>query len=119
MENDGNDMEWRMGWPHSSPRGGAAMTRFRTLVQTLLVLPVDEPLYSERGTQITLVDEGGGLFVEIEQTGALDKVGKVTLDADEWPAVKRAIDQQIAVCRAMNKKKETQLFVKEPSNARQ
>jgi hypothetical protein len=68
----------------------------RTL--SLYVAPKDQPVYSELGTTITIVDEAAGEFVEVSQSGRTD-LGKIAISPREWPAVREAIDTAIGNCR--------------------
>ena len=74
------------------------MTRtMKTHPLALLVRPIGEGITSEMCTEIKLDDEGAGPFVAIEQTGA-PEIGKVTINPEEWPAIRAAVDQMIALC---------------------
>lgn len=49
-----------------------------------------EPLFSETGFTIRIVDEAAGEFVVVEcQT---EGYGKIALNADEWPILRKEID---------------------------
>ena len=63
----------------------------------LLVRPIGEGITSEMCTEIKLDDEGAGPFVVVEQTGRTD-VGLICISAEEWPAIRAAVDQMIALC---------------------
>lgn len=54
-----------------------------------------EPIYSERSTTVSIRDDGGGEFVEV-----LQESGRISIDVDEWPAIKAAIDAMILACRS-------------------
>ena len=54
-------------------------------------------MYSDRATDITIVDEGGGEFVEVEQH--LDEYGKIGINPEEWPTIRAAIDKMVKECR--------------------
>lgn len=49
-----------------------------------------EPIFGETGYTVTIVDEGGGEFIQIE-----DKDGKISFNPDEWPFIKKAIETAI------------------------
>ena len=61
------------------------------------VLPPDEPLFSERCTHITIVDEAAGEFLEVEQQSGSDGVKRQTIQIspDEWPVLKQAIEKMM------------------------
>lgn len=54
-----------------------------------------EPIYSETSTLVSIRDDGGGEFVEVSQGS-----GRISMDVDEWPAIKAAIDAMILSCRS-------------------
>lgn len=67
-------------------------------ITSLTVLPVDEPLFSEMATTVTIVDEAGGEFVEVSQSGRAD-LGKIAINPEEWPELRGAISTLISQCR--------------------
>ena len=64
----------------------------------LLVVPKDQPMFSEYATEIKITDEAAGEFVELSQTGRTN-LGKVCISPEEWPALRDAIDQMVMQCR--------------------
>lgn len=54
-----------------------------------------EPIYSETATLVSIRDDGGGEFVEVFQES-----GRISIDVDEWPEIKSAIDAMILGCRS-------------------
>jgi hypothetical protein len=73
---------------------------YEMLVSALTVKPIDEPIYSERATTVRIDDEAAGPFVVVEQHGR-DDIGKITIDIEEWPVLKNAIDRMIELCRTI------------------
>ena len=70
-------------------------TTYKTTVLKVAVHPEGEsPLLDESATHVSLVDEGGGPFVEIRQNGAHMEVGAILLDFAEIKPV-------FAACRAL------------------
>jgi len=67
----------------------------------LVVKPIDEPLSSEQSSIVRIDDDGAGLFVVVEQHGRID-LSKIAIDVDEWPTLRRAIDQMIKLCELAN-----------------
>jgi hypothetical protein len=65
----------------------------RTLA--LIVLPDSEPIFHERATRIEIEDESGGEFLTLHQCEG----GKITIDPNEWPTLRAAIDRMIEECR--------------------
>lgn len=64
---------------------------------SLTVLPAGDKLYSEMATTVCIADDAGGEYVVVEQTGRVD-IGKITINPEEWPALREAIDRMIAAC---------------------
>lgn len=58
------------------------------------VSPDGEALHSQLTTIIHIVDEGAGEYVEVAQS---EKEG-ISIDPDEWPALRNAIDKAISNC---------------------
>ena len=56
-----------------------------------------EPLFYELATDIEIVGEGAGEFVEVKQH--TEEYGKVQIDPEEWPAIREAIDCAVKLCR--------------------
>jgi hypothetical protein len=79
-------------------------------VTRLSVLPPKEPLFSEQCTHVTLVDGGAGEYLEIEQQSGLTDVKPQRIDVapEEWPALKRAVDQLLADIQKQNASAEAQ-----------
>ena len=71
---------------------------YETRTTSMTVVPVGQPLFSEMATTITIVDEAAGEYVEVCQSGRHD-VGKIAINAEEWPALQAAISLAISNCR--------------------
>mgnify|MGYP000084761997 CR=1 FL=1 len=67
-------------------------------VKTMAVLPDSEPLFSERCTDVMIVDEAGGEFIEVSQHGNGD-LGKIQINPEEWPVLRETIDRMIGECK--------------------
>lgn len=63
-------------------------------VTRLRVTPTGTELFNEMGTNIDIVDEAAGEFVEL-----LQETGKVRIDPTEWPTLRKAIDRMVRECR--------------------
>jgi hypothetical protein len=48
-------------------------------------------------TDIEIVDEGGGEYVEVSQSA--DGHGKISINPEEWTVLRKAIDDAIKQCR--------------------
>lgn len=73
------------------------MSEYKTRVARLTVLPHSQALYSDLATNIEIVDEAAGEFLEISQTRT-DGLSKIAIDPLEWPAIRAAIEQMISYC---------------------
>lgn len=65
---------------------------------SIMVRPRSEPIYSEQATIISLDDEAAGPFITVAQHGHIDRVGKISITEEEWPTLRKAIDEMIALC---------------------
>jgi hypothetical protein len=75
------------------------MNDYEARTIAMAVSPKGQPIYSEMTTEVRIVDESGGEFVEVEQSGRAD-VGKIMINPEEWPALRGAVDRMIADCRS-------------------
>ena len=53
-----------------------------------------DQIFCESITEIEIVDEAAGEFLEVSQEG-----GKLRFDAEEWPHVRDAIEKMFKLCR--------------------
>ena len=53
-----------------------------------------EQIFDDSVTEIEIVDEAAGEFLEVSQEG-----GKLRFDADEWVHVRDAIEKMFKLCR--------------------
>ena len=74
------------------------MSNYITRTTQVVVLPEDQPIFSELATTVTIVDESADEFVEVVQSGRID-LGKIAINPNEWPALREAIDMMIAQCQ--------------------
>jgi hypothetical protein len=68
--------------------------RCETRTLALIVLPDGEALFHEGATRVEIDDEAAGEYVVLRQQG-----GKITIDADEWPTLRTAINRMVQQCR--------------------
>ena len=78
------------------------MTKYIIRTTRLTVCREDsQQLFSETSTDVSIDDEAGGEFVVVQQksitTAELDQ--KISIDPDEWPTLRAAIDTMVAECR--------------------
>ena len=72
---------------------------YETRITKVTVLPKGEDLFHEGATEIAIVDEAGGEYLEIKQCSDMYD-GTIAIDLYEWPAIKAAIDKMIKECRS-------------------
>jgi hypothetical protein len=53
-----------------------------------------EQIFDDSVTEIEIVDEAAGEFLEISQEG-----GKLRFDPEEWPHVRDAVEKMFKMCR--------------------
>jgi hypothetical protein len=71
---------------------------YETRVIAMIVMPKGEPLFSEQATEVRIVDEAGGEYVEVCQSGRVD-LGKIAITAEEWPALRATITTMLEACK--------------------
>lgn len=71
---------------------------YETRTTKVTVLFKGEPLFHESATEIEIVDEAAGEYLEVKQCSDSHE-GKIKIDIYEWPALKAAIDKMIKECR--------------------
>lgn len=64
--------------------------KYTTRCTAITVLPEGDKVFSEMATEISIVDEGGGEFIEVTQLG-----GTIRVDPKEWPAIRSAINRMM------------------------
>ena len=85
-------------FPQHPAQRSSAMPEYETRTTSMTIVPKGEPLFSEQATQVTTVDEAGGEFVEVCQSGSIG-LGKIAINPEEWPALRDAISLMIENCR--------------------
>lgn len=73
------------------------MTKYDQRCTAMALVPEGKPLYSEMATEVKIVDEGGGEFIEVTQTQ--DECGTIRIDPKEWPALRSVINRMVANTR--------------------
>jgi len=71
---------------------------YETRTTKVMVLFKGEPIFHESATEIEIVDEAAGEYLEVSQCSDSHE-GKIKIDVYEWPALKAAIDKMIKECR--------------------
>lgn len=61
------------------------------------VIPDGSPIFSESATEIEIVDEAAGEFVEVSQS--MEGYGKIGIEPSDWPTLRAAIDAAVKQCK--------------------
>ena len=64
------------------------MSGYVERVTKVVVNRIGDALFEEWSTSIEIDDESGGEFLVVSQD-----CGKIKIDAEEWPAIRKAIDR--------------------------
>ena len=67
---------------------------YETRTTKIIVGVKGEPIFDDSVTEIKIIDEAGGEFLEVSQ----DNV-KLRFDKDEWVHVRAAINKMFKLCR--------------------
>ena len=74
--------------------------KYEMRVMKIVVVPIGEPIFSERATSIEIDDEGGGEFLKITQHGGhADITTSICIDPEEWEFIRLEVDRMMASCR--------------------
>jgi hypothetical protein len=71
---------------------------YETRTVKVSIAPKGEPLFHNGVTNIEIVDEAAGEFLEVTQCNDSNE-GKISIEKSEWPTLRAAIDQMIRDCR--------------------
>jgi hypothetical protein len=71
---------------------------FETRTLKIAVIPKGEKIFSNQVTQVEIVDEAAGEYVEVSQCND-NNDGRIAICKDEWPAISAAIDKMLKECR--------------------
>jgi hypothetical protein len=64
------------------------------VTQWTLVKP-GKPIFDELGWQISIDDDAAGEYVKVQSNAR----GEISIDRNEWPALRAAIDKAVSECR--------------------
>ena len=73
---------------------GYKIMTYETRTTKMIVGVKGEQIFDDSVTEIEIVDEAAGEFLEVSQEG-----GKLRFDAEEWPHVRNAIEKMFKLCR--------------------
>ena len=65
----------------------------------LTVAPEREPVFSELAFTVTLDDEAAGEFVVLRTNEVRNDNGAISINPEEWPELREAIDRMMQECR--------------------
>jgi hypothetical protein len=74
---------------------------YTTRTTQISIMPIDEPIFSERCTRVTIEDEGGGEFVSVQQLKERGHDQQITIDPEEWPVLMAAIERMVSECKPL------------------
>jgi len=64
----------------------------------IVVLPKGDPIFANAATEIEIVDEAAGEYLEVSQCND-ENEGKIQIEPLEWPYLREAINRMIKECR--------------------
>ena len=67
---------------------------YETRTTKMIVGVKGQQIFDDSVTEIEIVDEAAGEFLEVSQEG-----GKLRFDPEEWPHVRDAIEKMFKMCR--------------------
>ena len=66
-----------------------------TITSRITVLPKGESIFSQLATEISIVDEAAGPFIEMRQFPEEGDEQTIKFDVDEWPYIAKAVGKLI------------------------
>jgi len=88
----------------ANANSGDLRSAYEIRCASLVVVRSGMASWHESATFVAIHDEGGGDFVEVSQTPSDRLRHTIAIDPDEWPMLRRAIDQMIAACAVTERK---------------
>jgi len=79
---------------------GDAM-KYHAIPASIIVKPVDEPIFYEYATIISIQDEAAGPFVKVSQPGAEHEDNAITIEGTEWPLIRDSIQDMLNVTQGL------------------
>jgi hypothetical protein len=61
------------------------------ITSRITVLPKGEPIFSHQATEISIVDEAAGPFIEIKQFPEVGDEQSIKFNVDEWSYIAKAV----------------------------
>lgn len=81
----------------------ASGTLNEPMVLSVVIKPIHAPIFAEVATQIEIIDDAGGGYISVSQCNDHIKPGTITIEPEEWPALKAGIDQMVTNCEQYNR----------------
>lgn len=75
-----------------------ALTDYIASTLAVIVKKRGEAMFHESATRIEIDDEGAGEFVRVSQCRD-EGDNSIAIDIEEWPVIRKAIDEMIGQCR--------------------
>jgi hypothetical protein len=67
----------------------------KTITSRITVLPENQPIFSELATEISIMDEAAGPFIEMRQISQSGNEDVLHFEIDEWPHIAKAVGKLI------------------------
>ena len=80
------------------------LTTMKTITSRITVLPKGEAIFSYQATEISIVDEAAGPFIEIKQFPQEGDEQSIKFNVEEWPFIENAIDKIIQEIEKLEEK---------------
>ena len=71
---------------------------------SIIILPEGENIFCETATTIAVADDAAGEFLKISQCNDESEKGEISIEIEEWPAIRDGIDFMFAQIAKYNKK---------------
>jgi hypothetical protein len=75
--------------------------KYTSRITQMTILPVGEPLFSDRATVVSIVDKAAGEYIQVKQqadtTSETDQT--IAFDPDEWEEVTDVVNQMFGEIR--------------------
>lgn len=67
----------------------------KTITSRITILPDGKPIFCHEATEISIVDEAAGPFIEIKQFPEIGDEQTIKFDVYEWKHIENAVDKII------------------------
>lgn len=76
-------------------------------ITAIVLAPEGEPIFSERAHKIEIEDEAAGQFIKVScNLGSADLAGTITIECEEWPELRKAINKMVKTANEYNRMNE-------------